>query len=381
MAPDKQIFHCFGCGAGGNVITFLMEYEKISFTEALESLAQRYGIELKLERDGASKEFFSQMYDIHSFAAELYRKNLRSDLGKKIRPYLEDRGLTTETLDRFSVGFASGRWDQLHSAVKSKKFSDEVIEKCGLFTKSEKGTFDRFRSRLMFPISNRSGRVVAFGGRDMEGESDAGRPPTSRDGWQAKYLNSPETPIYNKSEILYGFSTTKDAVRQEGCLIVVEGYTDLLQLYQNGITNIAASSGTALTNQHVTQIRKFTDTVYLAYDGDAAGKKAAINAGYNLLRGGLTAEIVRLPEDSDPDSWVKAEGAEPFLTAKDNATDLIDFHLQNTPRDLSKASSRSQVARDIINELVGIRDEIVRHHTVRKLAEALTVDDEVSYGC
>ncbi|MDP6966945.1 MAG: DNA primase [Candidatus Marinimicrobia bacterium] len=365
VAPDKQIFHCFGCGAGGNVITFLMEYEKISFTEALQSLAQRYGIELKLERDGASKEFFSQMYDIHSLATELYRKNLQSDLGKKIRRYLKDRGLTSETLDRFSVGFTSNKWDQLYSAVKSKKFSDEVIEKCGLFTRSEKGTFDRFRSRLMFPISNRSGRVVAFGGRDMDGESEA------------KYLNSPETPIYNKSEILYGFSTTKDAVRQERCLIVVEGYTDLLQLYQNGITNIAASSGTALTGQHVIQIRKFTDTVYLAYDGDAAGKKAAINAGYNLLRGGLTAEIIRLPDDSDPDSWVKAEGAEPFLTAKENATDLIDFHLQNTPHDLSKASSRSQVARDIINELVGIRDEIVRHHTVRKVAEALAVDDEV----
>ena len=365
VAPDKQIFHCFGCGTGGNVITFLMEYEKISFTEALQTLAQRYGIELKLKQDGASKEFFSQMYDIHSLAVDLYVKNLASDLGKKIRHYLEDRGLSGETLRQFSVGFASDKWDQLYSAVKPKKFPDEVIEKCGLFTKTEKGTFDRFRSRLMFPISNRSGRVVAFGGRDMSGESDA------------KYLNSPETPIYNKSEILYGFSVTKDAVRKEGCLIVVEGYTDVLQLFQNGITNIAASSGTALTAKHVIQIRKFTDTVTLAYDGDAAGKKAAINAGYNLLRGGLTAEVITLPENSDPDSWVKEEGAEPFLRAKENAANLIDFHLQNTAHDLSKPSSRSQLARDIINEIVGIRDEIVRHHTVRKVAEALAVDDEV----
>lgn len=365
VAPDKQIFHCFGCGVGGNVITFLMEYEKISFVEALQKLAERYSIDIKLRRDEASKEFFSHLYDIHSLAVELYRKRLKSPAGESVRRYLEeDRGLSMETLDRFSVGLAGKDWDTLLSTARKKKFPDEVIDQCGLFTKTEKGIFDRFRNRLMFPITSLSGRVVAFGGRDLSGESDA------------KYLNSPETPTYNKSEIVYGLARTKDDIRKAGSVIVVEGYTDFLQLYQNDITNVAATSGTAFTDGHVNQIRKFAPTACLAYDGDVPGRKAAIAAGYHLLRGGLTAEIVEIPDGLDPDGWVKEKGPGPFMDAVKKAKGVIEFHLTNADLDLSKPVNRSRLAREIAYEIAGIRDDIIKHHTIKILSEELAVDEE-----
>ena len=364
VAPDKQIYHCFGCGTGGNAISFLMEYEKISFVESLQKLAERYGIELNLQRDDGSSEFFSQLYDIHTAAVNFFKKNLASELGKKIRDYLKERGLSNETVAIFDLGYADNGWDHLLSVAKSKKVTQEVIKKCGLFTKTDKGIFDRFRNRLMFPITNRGDRVVAFGGRDMLGESDA------------KYLNSPETPIYNKREILYGLSRTKDAARQDRTLVVVEGYMDLLQLYQNGITNIAATSGTALTSGQVSQIRKFADTVYLAYDGDAAGRKAAITAGYNLLKGGITPKIVEVPEEKDPDSWVKESGVDSFKEAQAQARDVIAFHFGHTPRDLSNASEQSRLAEEMSTELAGIGDEIIQRDMVRQVAERMAVDEE-----
>ena len=332
--------------------------------ESLQKLAERYGIELNLQRDDGSSEFFSQLYDIHTAAVNFFKKNLASELGKKIRYYLKERGLSNETVAIFDLGYADNGWDHLLSVAKSKKVTQEVIKKCGLFTKTDKGIFDRFRNRLMFPITNRGDRVVAFGGRDMLGESDA------------KYLNSPETPIYNKREILYGLSRTKDAARQDRTLVVVEGYMDLLQLYQNGITNIAATSGTALTSGQVSQIRKFADTVYLAYDGDAAGRKAAITAGYNLLKGGITPKIVEVPEEKDPDSWVKESGVDSFKEAQAQARDVIAFHFGHTPRDLSNASERSRLAEEMSTELAGIGDEIIQRDMVRQVAERMAVDEE-----
>ena len=364
VAPDKQIYHCFGCGTGGNAITFLMEYEKISFMEAVQKLAERYGIDLKLQQDDGSNKFFSQLYDIHTTAVRFFKKNLDSETGKKIRTYLKGRGLSDETVTMFDLGYAGDGWDHLLSVAKSKKMTSEVIEKCGLFTKTDKGVFDRFRNRLMFPITNRGDRVVAFGGRDMSGESDA------------KYLNSPETPIYNKREILYGLSRTKDTARQDRILVVVEGYMDLLQLYQNGITNIAATSGTAFTSGQVSQLRKFADTVYLAYDGDVAGRKAAITAGYSLLKGGVTPKIVELPEEKDPDSWVKESGVNSFKEGQAKARDVISFHFEHTPRDLSNASERSRLVEEMSTELAGIGDEIIQRDMVRQVAERMAVDEE-----
>ena len=207
-----------------------MEYEKISFVEALKNLAERYGVELNLHRDDGSEEFFSQLYSVQNDAVSFFRKKLRSNEGVKVRDYLSSRGLSDETVELFDLGYAGEGWDHLLSLIKARKVAQEVIDKCGLFTRTDKGTFDRFRNRLIFPITNRGDRVVGFGGRDMAGESNA------------KYLNSPETPIYNKREILYGLSRTREAAREDRTLIVVEGYMDFLQLYQHGIKNITATS-------------------------------------------------------------------------------------------------------------------------------------------
>ncbi|MBH31075.1 MAG: DNA primase [Candidatus Marinimicrobia bacterium] len=364
VAPDKQIYHCFGCGAGGNAISFLMEYEKISFVEALKKLAERYAIELNLHREDGSEEFFSQLYTVQNHALSLFSKKLRSNEGVKVRDYLSSRGLSDETVELFDLGYAGDGWDHLLSVIKANKVAQEVIDKCGLFTRTNKGVFDRFRNRLMFPITNRADRVVGFGGRDIAGESDA------------KYLNSPETPIYNKREILYGMSRTMEAGRKDRTLIVVEGYIDFLQLYQHGIKNIAATSGTALTTGQVSQLRKFADTVYIAYDGDTAGRKAAISAGYNLMKGGVTAKIVNVPEGSDPDSWVKESGADTFRREQENASDVITFHFENTSLNLSNASERSRLADEITMELASINDEIIRRDLVRQVAERMAVDEE-----
>ncbi len=368
VALDKQIFHCFGCGRGGNVITFLMEYEKVEFVEAIQNLGKRIGIEVEFSKDDKKKEFFTQLYDLHTIAVKLYKENLQSKTGGKVRNYLKKRGLSKETIDRFNLGYATSSWDQLFSVIAPKNIPDDVVQKSGLFSKSDKGVFDRFRDRIMFPIKNRGGRVVAFGGRDLGGSSDA------------KYLNSPETPIYNKSEILYGLSITKDAIRKEKSIVVVEGYMDLLQLYQHGILNVVATSGTALTEKHVNEIRKFTNVVYLAYDGDVPGRKATIRAGYNLLKGGLTPEIIEIPEGLDPDSWIKNKGTKEFMKAKDRSIGLIDFHIKFTELDLSKPVDRSQLAREIIDEIVNVKDIIVQQFTLKQITESLSMDEKTVKG-
>ncbi len=368
VAPDKQIFHCFGCGRGGNVITFLMEYEKVEFVEAIQNLGKRIGIEVEFSKDDKKKEFFTQLYDLHTVAVKLYKENLQSKTGGKVRNYLKKRGLSEETIDRFNLGYATSSWDQLFSVIASKDIPDDVVQKSGLFSKSDKGVFDRFRDRIMFPIKNRGGRVVAFGGRDLGGTSDA------------KYLNSPETPIYNKSEILYGLSVTKDAIRKEKSLVVVEGYMDLLQLYQHGILNVVATSGTALTEKQVNEIRKVTNVVDLAYDGDGPGRKDTIRAGNNLLKGGLTPEIIEIPEGLDPDSWIKNKGTKEFTKAKDRSIGLIDFHIKFTELDLSKPVDRSQLAREIIDEIVNVKDKIVQQFTLKQITELLSVDENTLVG-
>lgn len=364
IAPDKQIYHCFGCGSGGNVITFLMEYEKIEFIEAIKKLGERYSIEIKYDEDDKSKQFFTRLYEIHQLAADHFQKNLYSSTGEKVLKYLADRKLTEDTIKQFSIGYAEDSWDRLLSLIKTKKYPDDVINKSGLFSRTEKGIFDRFRGRIMFPITDMSGKVVAFGGRDFTGKSDA------------KYLNSSETPIYYKSNLLFGLSTTKEAIRKEKYLIIVEGYMDFLQLYQNEIYNIVAISGTALTERHVNQIRKFTDTVYLAYDGDDPGRKAAIRAGYQLLRGGISPQIIPVPEESDPDSWVKEKGPKPLLQSVKKAKELTSFHMEHCGLDLSRPSHRSQLAKEIISEIVNIRDEILRRYTVKQISEELSVDED-----
>lgn len=362
---QKQIFHCFGCGRGGNAVTFVMEMEKVEFVEAVKRLGDRYGIPVELAgtTDPKHKATVQQILDLYDLAADFYQKQLRGDGGAKIRDYLKERGFSEATTALFKLGYAPAGWDNLLKLIKTKKFSREALNQSGLFLSGEHGPYDRFRSRIMFPISNIGGRVVALAGRVFESDDPA------------KYVNSPETPVYHKSEILYGFSLARNEIRDRETAIIVEGYLDLIQLYQAGIHNIVAVSGTALTDRHARELRKLTPEIYLAYDGDSAGIQAAVRGGYTLLRNGLNPRIIRLPTDMDPDDWVLKEGTEPFMDAVETAVPLLEFHRDHFQGDLTQAVDMRRFLDDTLTELVQIQDPLVQELNLKKVADLTGLDE------
>ena len=363
VSPGKEIFHCFGCGAGGNAITFLMDYEKISFIEAISKIADKYGINLNYEKNKTSLDLFAKLYEINVVAGKFFFENINDLKNKNIKEYFYKRGIKEETLIDFNIGFANSSWNDLFNHLKIN-FSTEVINKSGLFINSKKGTFDRFRNRIIFPIRNNTNRLVGFGGRDITGNEPA------------KYLNSPETQIYNKSEILYGFSESKDIIRKEKTVFLVEGYMDLIQLHQNGIKNIVASSGTALTTQQVSQLKKFVESVYILFDGDNAGRKAAITASYNLLRGGINPQIIEIPNNEDPDSYVKNNGIDNLYELIKKPLDILTFQLKYSNYNLNNSTEKSILSQEIINELIKIDDEIIQSDMLKKMSELIKIDEK-----
>ena len=363
VAPAKEIFHCFGCGTGGSTIDFIMEYEKIGFVEAVQRLGEQYGIEVQLTQAKGGKELFSNLYELHEMAMTLYHKNLYSEKGKSVLSYLSDRGLEKEILEQFKIGLAYETWDELLTLAKKKKMSNETLEKTGLFLKTEKGTFDRFRNRIMFPIFNTAGRVIAFGGRALDPEDPA------------KYLNSPETPLYRKRDFFYGLHSARQPIREHGYAIFVEGYMDFLQLFQAGIQNVIALSGTALTERHALQIRKFTHRAVLAYDGDSAGIDASVRAGYLLLRFGIEPRIVQIPDGMDPDDWVRKSGADGLKEAVDKAVPVLPFHIQTKDAKSLPSVQRSEFIRDVMSQIAGVSDRIIRDDLLKSLAQEMRVEE------
>ena len=363
VAPDKQIYHCFGCGAGGNVFSFIVEHEKVTFVEAVQQLGEKYGIQVQYESGSASTEFFSSLYQAHHVAAELYHNTLYFDRGKAALQYLHDRGLNDDVLKMYQIGFAPDSWDTLSNKVKPLDMKNDVYDKSGLFVKTKHGWRDRFRSRIMFPIYHPSGKVIAFGGRIFNSDDPA------------KYLNSPETPLYRKSEVFYGLHKTRDAIRKFGTAVLVEGYTDFLQLVQVGVANVVALSGTALADQHAAQIRKFASKVYLAYDGDDAGINATLRAGYVLLQAGVEPLVIAVPPNQDPDDWVRNEGIGPFQEAMGAGIRLLLFHLEKKDAQNLSGADRSQLVQDILGEIARISDGIIRDDLLKSLAQELRVDE------
>ncbi len=363
VAPDKQIYHCFGCGSGGNVFSFIVEHEKVTFVEAVQQLGEKYGIQVQYESGSASTEFFSSLYQAHHVAAELYHNTLYFDRGKAALQYLHDRGLNDDVLKMYQIGFAPDSWDTLSNKVKPLDMKNDVYEKSGLFVKTKHGWRDRFRSRIMFPIYHPSGKVIAFGGRIFNSDDPA------------KYLNSPETPLYRKSEVFYGLHKTRDAIRKFGTAVLVEGYTDFLQLVQVGVANVVALSGTALADQHAAQIRKFASKVYLAYDGDDAGINATLRAGYVLLQAGVEPLVIAVPPNQDPDDWVRNEGIGPFQEAMGAGIRLLLFHLEKKDAQNLSGADRSQLVKDILGEIARISDGIIRDDLLKSLAQELRVDE------
>ncbi len=364
--PEKQIFHCFGCGAGGNVFTFLMRHEGISFPESVKFLAQRAGIHLEFEeRDEVSHKENETIYYINEFAVKFFQEQLFSNTGKSALAYLHSRGFKEADIQTFGLGYAPAGWDNLIHQAKQHSVSIEQLERAGLILKKEGGGYyDRFRDRVMFPIWNLSGRVVAFGGRKL---SDADNSP--------KYINSPETAVYEKGKLLYGLYQTRDEIRKQDRAIFVEGYTDLMSLVTAGVKNVVATLGTSLTEDHARLIHRYTQNVALMYDSDTAGSAATLRGADILLAGGLEVSVATLPAGHDPDSFAKSVGAAGVAEVVERATNLFDFRLNQI---LNKPSEkRTESIREVLESLAKLHDSIKRRLLLRKISEVLAIEEKI----
>lgn len=363
--PELGIFHCFGCGVGGDVFGFLMKMEGLSFYEAVRRLAEKYGVPLpKSTRDQGN----DALYRANAFAQEFYKKLLWEDpAGGKARRYLEEREIGRGVAERFALGYAPPGWEGLIRAASHEGIGPEVLEKAGLALRRRSGGYyDRFRDRLTFPIHNPGGRPVAFGARVLgEGEP--------------KYINSPETPIYRKGKVLYGISQAREALRREGEAIVVEGYTDLLRLFSAGIENAVAVAGTAFTPHQAGLLRRYAERAILCFDADRAGSEAALRGGEVLSEAGLEVRVVELPPGHDPDSFVREEGREEFLRMVGNSKPLVEHMLEKVRRteDISSVEGRRRAAKAMAEVLSKIGDELRRDLWTRRVAEALGLREEV----
>lgn len=370
--PEKQIYKCFGCGAGGNVFGFLQEIEHISFFDAVKRLADEAGIELELKEKSPEVESENErLYEANELAQNFFSRKLSEN--KSVLEYLDKRGIKKESIERFKLGFAPNAWDELTKHIQHFKYSIDTFLKLGLIMEGEKERkhYDRFRNRLMFPIHNTSGKVVGFGGRDLSNKVYDSMSRQTRREETPKYINSPESPIYQKSYILYGLYFAKEAIAKSKVVIFVEGYMDWLQLYQNGIKNVVATSGTSLTEAHARLIRRYTSDICVCYDSDSAGISAAIRGGEILFQNNLEVKVLLLPEGQDPDSYVAENGKDEFLKLVRKAEDYFTFRLNRVESkfDLQKALERSQAVSDILEALAPLRDNIKTNLYIERVAE------------
>jgi DNA primase len=368
---DKQLYHCFGCGVGGDVFSLVMEKENLTFPEALRSLAERYKIQLPAHQRVRPEvlKLEEKLFKGNETALAYFRKNLvGTSEGKKALDYLRKRGLSDETIQTLKIGYALNAWTALIDFFKAKDVPLSLLEKGGLaLPGARSGEYrDRFRGRVIFPIFSLTGRVVAFGGRTV---FDA----------EPKYLNSPETPLYSKGKLLYGLNITKDAIRREGTAILVEGYTDFSSLYQAGITNVVASLGTALTPWQVGQALRFAPRLVVNYDGDNAGRAAAARAVPLGFEKGLNVEVLVLPDGLDPDAYLRKHGPEKYLAAMKKTVPGLDFLIDSLSAGvrMSVPEEKGKIARSVIREIEKVPDPVARSEYLRRASAKLGISEEL----
>jgi DNA primase len=368
---SKQIFHCFGCSAGGNVLSYIMKYHGITFPEAAKMIARKYNITIETKEIDPAKRrqlnLTENLFRLNKTIMEVYfdgLKNLKT--GEISRQYLKDRGINDNTIEKFKLGFSPDKWDTIVTVLKKRKISKNTAVQSGLILerKQNNGYYDRFRNRIMFPIFDVNMQVAGFGGRVMD---DA----------MPKYMNSPETPIYNKSRILYGLHAAKQFCRQEGCVYIVEGYFDFLSLYQHGIKNTVASLGTALTPDHVRILKGYASRMILVFDSDAAGINAAKRSINIFMNEGVDTRILVLPTGNDPDSYVVKHGQKAFNELALSAKTMMQFLLQVSidTHGLS-VEGRIRILDDMKKQLILIHDSALRSLYVKELAETLNRDEQ-----
>ncbi len=370
VSPDKQIYHCFGCGAGGNVINFIMEHERLDFLSSIKLLADRANIHIETDPgEPRKKDDRASIYNMHEIAGRAFEKQLKAESGKSAKEYLLKRGLSEEVLKTFRVGFAPDSWDTVTLEVMKLGLSQDVLSRSGLLMpKNGGGYYDRFRNRIMFPIMDINGKVQAFGGR-IFGEAEG-----------AKYMNSPETPIYHKGRTLFGLNQSRDEIRSSRIAILVEGYMDLIRLYQEGFQNVVAGTGTAFTPEQAGMIKRFADKVLVCYDGDAAGQKAAQKAGLTLLDKGLDVRIIQIPSGEDPDSFFDEKEAKEFQKLIGSAVDFMSFVLKTNQDQMDSPVKRTAFLEGMVSELALMHNEILRGMLAGQLADEMHVPEEAVLG-
>ena len=369
VSPAKQIFHCFGCGAGGNVFNFLMKYERLQFPEAVRVLAERAGIDIPAptRQSSESVSLAQALQRINEFATLYYRENLiKHEQGRFPKSYLEKRGIRRDIIEKFKLGYALRLWDGFINFAKKKGLNETVLEKAGLVLRKKDGSFyDRFRHRIIFPIVDIKGSVRGFGGRIL----DEGEP---------KYMNSPETHIYNKGSHLYGLNLTWEAIRSRDSAVIVEGYIDLLTPFQHGVGNIVASLGTALTVDQIRLLKRFTNNIVILFDSDQAGQKATLRSLDLIIQEDMRVRVVQLPSGFDPDNYIHKYGRERFHNEIKNARDLFDYKLNLlvSKFDLQSMEGKAKIAEEMLPTIFKMKNAILKSGYLKRLAEELSIDEE-----
>ena len=368
VSRQKQMYYCFGCGAGGNVFTFIMEYENFTFVEALKMLAERAGVELpEMEYSKEAKEkadLRATLLEINKLAAKYFYAQLKSQSGSVGYQYLKKRGLSEETITAFGLGYSNKYSDDLYRYLKTKGYSDTLLAKAGLISIDEKhGVYDKFWNRVMFPIMDVNNHVIGFGGRVM---GDA----------KPKYLNSPETEVFDKSRNLYGMNRARTS--RKSYFLICEGYMDVISLHQAGFTNAVASLGTALTTGHASLIKRYVNEVYLTYDSDEAGTKAALRAIPILREAGISAKIIRMEPYKDPDEFIKNRGAEAFEERIAKARNGFMFSIEVLEKqfDMNSPEGKTAFYNEVARRLGEFEEEIERNNYIEAVAEKYQVGYE-----
>lgn len=375
VSPAKEIYKCFSSGKGGDAISFIMELEGINYIEALRHLANKYGIEVE-EEEQTDEQILAQnererLFIILNFAKDYFAETLlEHEEGKSIGlSYFKERGFSEATIKKFDLGYSLDTWDGFMKAAEKKGYKREVMEKAGLILASDNKTYDRFRGRVMFPIHNVAGKAIAFGARILTNNKK-----------QPKYINSPETEVYHKSNIVYGIHQAKQEIRNADLCYLVEGYTDVISMHQSGVHNVVSSSGTSLTKEQIQLIGRYTKNITVLYDGDSAGIKASFRGIDLILEHDLDVKAVVFPEGEDPDSFSRSMSSEAFVDyLKESAKDFITFKT-NVLTDGGKKvdpASKVQVIRDVIASIALIPDGIKRSVYIQSCAHQLDIEEQV----
>lgn len=359
VSPGKQIFHCFGCHSGGDIFGFVMKYENLSFQEATKILAKKAGIKLSgYKFESGLNEKKEKLLKIQKEASNLFKEKLKKS--KTAKAYLQKREVKSEMADMFSLGYADNEWNSLYGHLKKNGFEDALITQAGVVFTGDKGPYDMFRNRLVFPIFNMQGEVVAFGGRAMDDS-------------MPKYLNSPETIIFKKSETLYGLNVAKDEIRKKGYAVITEGYLDVIICHQYGFKNAVAPLGTALTLGHLQKLGRLTKKILLVFDGDSAGISAAKRSAALLYEHGFKAKILLLPEGDDPDSFLRKNGAGAFQARLAKSKSMVEFIL-------GLKGEKTDNVRTAIEIISNTKDMILKEELIRELAEKSGIREAVIRG-